>query len=160
MPIRLLTSGGGTTTIQPTTSATDYTLTIPAVTANVVTDTASSILVGSLSANASSIGVGQTWQNVISSRAVTTEYQNSTGKPIMVSISFTTAFTSRLQLQVSTTSGSGFVIVADCDGGDYYSASAGTDHYATVSAIIPPNNYYKAIAPDSNATIRSWAELR
>ena len=37
MPIRLLTSGGGTTTIQPTTSATDYTLTVPAITANVIT---------------------------------------------------------------------------------------------------------------------------
>ena len=43
MPIRLLTSGGGTTTIQPTTSASSVTLTIPSVTANVVTtgDTAS-----------------------------------------------------------------------------------------------------------------------
>lgn len=37
MPIRLLTSGGGTTTIQPTTSASDYTLTVPAITANVIT---------------------------------------------------------------------------------------------------------------------------
>lgn len=43
MPIRLLTSGGGTTTIQPTTSASSVTLTIPSVNANVVTtgDTAS-----------------------------------------------------------------------------------------------------------------------
>lgn len=43
MPIRLLTSGGGTTTIQPTTSASSVTLTVPSVNANVVTtgDTAS-----------------------------------------------------------------------------------------------------------------------
>ena len=36
------------------------------------------------------IGVGQTWTDVTSSRAKATEYQNTTGKPIMVSISFTT----------------------------------------------------------------------
>lgn len=106
------------------------------------------------------LGVGQTWQNVISSRAQTTEYQNTTSKPIMVSISFVCPFTSRGQLQVSTTSGSGFVVVSDSDGGDYYSASAYTEHYATIVTIVPVNHYYKFVAPDSNVTLKNWAELR
>ena len=110
--------------------------------------------------SATSIGVGQTWQDVLASRAITTEYQNTTGKPIMVNVSFVCPYTSRLQLHVSTTSGSGFVIVADSDGGDYYSPSAYTENYNTISAIIPPNNYYKVIAPDSNVTLKVWAELR
>lgn len=37
MPIKLITSGGGSAILTPTTNATDYTLTVPAVTANVVT---------------------------------------------------------------------------------------------------------------------------
>jgi len=87
------------------------------------------------------IGVGQTWTDVTSSRAKTTEYQNTTGKPIMISVSFTTDFTHRGQIQVSSSSGSGFITIADADGGDYYSATADTDHYANLSVIIPNNIY-------------------
>lgn len=108
------------------------------------------------------IGVGQTWTDVTSSRAKATEYQNTTGKPIMVSISFTTDFVQRGQLQVSSTSGSGFLIIADADGGDYYSASQDTDHYANITAIIPNNTYYKITDSPSHSSLvlRIWAELR
>lgn len=37
MPIKLITSGGGSAILTPTSKATDYTLTVPAVTANVIT---------------------------------------------------------------------------------------------------------------------------
>ena len=109
------------------------------------------------------IGVGQTWTDVTSSRAKSTVYQNTTGKPIMVSISFTTDFTHRGQLQVSTVSGggSGYFTIADADGGDYYSATADTDHYANLTAIIPNNVYYQLVGTDvTNLILRSWAELR
>ena len=106
------------------------------------------------------IGVGQTWTDVTSSRAKATEYQNTTGKPIMISISFTTAFTHRGQLQVSSTSGSGFITIADADGGDYYSASATTAHYANITAIIPNNIYYKLSESNSTLTVQVWTELR
>ena len=106
------------------------------------------------------IGVGQTWTDVTSSRAKATEYQNTTGKPIMVSISFTTDFVQRGQLQVSSTSGSGFLTIADADGGDYYSASQDTDHYANITAIIPNGIYYKLSESNSSLVLRIWAELR
>lgn len=106
-----------------------------------------------------SIGVGQTWTDVTSSRAINTVYQNTTGVPIMVNIFFVCPFTSRGQLQVSASSGSGYITIADSDGGDYYSASQYTEHYNTVSAIIPNNIYYKII-PTSSMTLKGWAELR
>ena len=106
------------------------------------------------------VGNGQTWQDVSASRAKATEYQNTTDKPIMVSITFTTAFTQRGQLQVSTTSGSGFIIISEADGGDYYSATQQTDHYANVQGIIPVNHYYKITDSHTNLTIQGWAELR
>ena len=108
------------------------------------------------------LGVGQTWTDVTSSRAKSTEYQNTTGKPIMISVSFTTDFTRRGTIQVSSSSGSGFITIADADGGDYYSASADTDHYANITVIIPNNIYYKLVhvgTPDT-LVVRSWAELR
>ena len=109
--------------------------------------------------NTTNIGVGQTWQDVNSSRAKDTEYQNTTNAPIMVSIFFTTAFTQRGQLQVSTTSGSGFIIICDADGGDYYSSTGNVAHVANVQAIIPVNYYYK-ITGTGTLNITGWAELR
>ena len=106
------------------------------------------------------IGVGQTWQDVFSSRAKDVEYQNTTGKPIMVSISFTADFTNRAQFQVSSTSGSGYIIIADADGGDYYSASADTDHYANITVIVPNGIFYKVIGSNTSLVMRRWAELR
>jgi len=109
-----------------------------------------------------SIGVGQTWTDVLSSRAKGTEYQNTTSTPIQVSVSIYGPFGSRGILQVSTTSGSGFVTVSDSDGGDYYSASASTNHITTVQAIVPVNHYYKLVDDSSggNVTINHWSELR
>ena len=115
---------------------------------------------GSALTGLSAIGVGQTWQDVSASRVKTTEYQNTTDAPIMVSIWFTTTFTQTASLQVSTTSGSGFVIVSKADGGDYYSATDATAHTANVQAIIPVNHYYKIVQDGSILNIAGWAELR
>ena len=112
--------------------------------------------------NTTQLGVGQTWTDVTSCRAKSTEYQNTTGAPIMVSVSFTTNFTRRGQIQVSSSSGSGFITIADADGGDYYSASADTPHYANITVIIPNNIYYKLvhIGGTDTMTVQSWVELR
>lgn len=115
---------------------------------------------GSALTGLGAIGVGQTWQDVSASRAKATEYQNTTSLPIMVSIWFNGAFTDTGRLQVSTTSGSGFITVSEADGGDYYSASAYTTHTANVQAIIPVNHYYKIVQNGSVLNIVGWAELR
>ena len=108
----------------------------------------------------SSIGIGQTWTDVTSSRAKDTEYQNTTGKPIMISVTFTTSFTAIGQISVSSSSGSGFVIIARADGGDYYSGSAQTTHETNISLIIPNNIYYKLTGYNTTLALVAWAELR
>ena len=131
-----------------------------------ITGMASSKLSGALPAidgtalTGTGLGVGQTWTDVTTSRAKDTVYQNTTGKPIMVSISFTADFTNRGRLQVSSQSGSGFITIADADGGDYYSAQADTDHFANITVIIPDNLYYKIIGSNTSLVIQLWTELR
>tara|TARA_R110000803_G_scaffold55509_1_gene112439 strand:+ start:167 stop:529 length:363 start_codon:yes stop_codon:yes gene_type:complete len=106
------------------------------------------------------LGFGQTWTDVTSSRAKDTVYQNTTGKPIMISVTLTTSFTAIGQISVSSSSGSGFVIMARADGGDYYSGSAQTTHEANISLIIPNNIYYKLTGNNSTLALVAWAELR
>lgn len=69
MPIKLITSGGGSAILTPTTNATDYTLTVPAVTANVVTTgDSNSVTAGMIAPNVagrilSSTGSATAWVN-------------------------------------------------------------------------------------------------
>ena len=107
------------------------------------------------------LGVGQYWSNVMGSRSKRTTYQNTTGRPIFVSVSFYCPFGSTLELWVHTASdvmSSGIAIV-NADGGDYYSASAYTNHPANVQAIIPNGHYYQLWDPNNDVTIHLWTEL-
>lgn len=109
------------------------------------------------------IGVGQTWQNVIGSRAKRTTYQNTTGRPIVVAVSFVSPFSSVLQLWTHSASANILVdgvMVIQADGGDYYSASAYVNHPANVTAIITPNYYYQLYDPNNDVTVNYWTELR
>ncbi len=74
------------------------------------------------------IGVGQTWQDVTASRSMNVTYTNSTGKPIIVSVSLTSisnnvwisvnsgAFTSRSVLGTSCVVPSGATYLVNTDG--------------------------------------------
>lgn len=94
------------------------------------------------SSSLSTIGVGQTWQNVISSRVKNTNYTNSTGKPIVVSVWF--------------------------DDGDYNASliidsvtilrsNNGIDSAGNMTGIVPNNSVYQV---QTTGTINGWAELR
>ena len=112
---------------------------------------------------ADGIGVGQTWQNVAGSRAKRTTYQNTTGRPIVVAVSFVNPFASTLQLWTHSASAdilSAGVMVIQGDGGDYYSANQYVNHAANVSAIIVPGYYYQLYDPNNDVTIQFWTELR
>lgn len=87
-------------------------------------------------------GVGQTWQNV--SRSGTTWYQNTTSRPIMVSIRPNTTSDAYLYVGTSTSS---YVTFDQRDG------SSGTwDSYV---AVIPINHYYYF-----TQGVAVWVELR
>ncbi len=93
-----------------------------------------------------SVGIGQTWQNVKASRAINTAYQNTTGKPIQLSIS--ASISSDMDFQVSA------------DGSTWLSAQY-LDNFGVnqVSHIIPVGWRYRLNAA-SGATITYWLELR
>ncbi len=93
-----------------------------------------------------SLGVGQTWQNLIGSRAAGTTYTNSTGRPIMISISVNgPASTSINSLTISG------VIIGYVSGDDNYNPRQ------TISAIVPDSATYVF---SSGCPVISWAELR
>ena len=86
------------------------------------------------------IGVGQTWQDVTGSRAQNTNYTNTTGKPIMVSI-----LLNREALDVDA-------IVVDSIGVGAEIRSTGM----TNQFIVPNGSVYRV----NNAAILAWTELR
>ena len=93
----------------------------------------------------SSIGYGQTWQNVIASRAVSTTYYNTTGKPIQVAYSaYLTA---------------NFFV-----NGEVVSTIISTTTIPSFAIIVPPGSSYKITesgVPAGEVTGRGqWSELR
>lgn len=93
----------------------------------------------------SPIGVGQTWQNMTSSRSPGVAYTNTTGRPIMVNITFnptgSTASVSVAGIQVGATT-----------------TVAGYSNYQTISFIVPAGNSYQS--SNIAGSIVYWAELR
>lgn len=94
------------------------------------------------------IGVGQTWQNVTGSRVLGTTYTNSTGKPIMVSVSYScnTANTVQGLIISDATVYAGAVDVANTSGG--------------FSLIVPNGATYVTTTNIGVMTLVAWAELR
>lgn len=97
--------------------------------------------------SARALGVGQTWQNVSGSRAFGTNYQNTTGKPILVAIRANMSVAG--SLEVSPDGVAGWVTVG---------AIPTNSPYPNAYAIIPPGHYYRATGTVTNIII--WSELR
>lgn len=93
----------------------------------------------------SSLGYGQTWQNVTASRAESTTYYNTTGKPIMVSILYSNSANGIATLTVDGINVSRFGLGA-------------TAAAPTVVAIVPPGSSYTSTS--TTGTIEVWLELR
>lgn len=87
------------------------------------------------------LGVGQTWVNVSGSRAGGVNYQNTTGKPIMVAI--TGSGSGHLEM---SSNGTSWIIVG-------YPSGSDTE---TGYVIVPPNHFYRITGVFSGI----WAELR
>jgi len=98
------------------------------------------------------IGVGQTWTDVSASRATSTNYTNSTGKPIAVAIGGTAIFNSFIELTV------GGVVVSNVDCGEYYTAQAGTTQQNMATSIVPDGVVYSIVS--TSVTLTHWIELR
>lgn len=92
--------------------------------------------------DAALLGWGQTWQDVTGSRAANTAYQNTTGKPICVSV-FVGAIGATRALEVSTDNSTWGDVANTTTGG------------GTMQAIVPPGHYYRM-----NGSFGLWRELR
>ncbi len=102
-------------------------------------------------------GAGQTWASFVASRAINTDYQNTTGRPIMVSVTLTTvaAGANNPRFWVSTTTpATGGVTVA------YFSNGTTGSIDACVGPIMIPNNSYYRVQAAIGTSVVFWAELR
>ena len=99
---------------------------------------------------AQGLGYSQTWQNLTGTRALGTNYTNSTGVPIMVSV-------------YATGSPNDGNISATVDtiqiGRQGFGAIASGVSNATLSFVVPPSSVYRA-DNTGGATLSIWAELR
>lgn len=112
----------------------------PGTTGNVLTSNGT----GWTSSAPLSVGVGQTWQNLTGSRAGSTTYTNSTGKPIMVCV---------------TAAGTPAGVILIVDGVTVIQSVMGgaTSGNWSASVIVPNGQTYSATIYGSLA---SWVELR
>jgi hypothetical protein len=105
--------------------------------------------VNAASTNLGIIGVGQTWQDVSGSRAVGTTYTNSTGKPIMVAVTYTCS--SANTVQGLTISGASV----------YAAAIQALANYASGFSLMVPNGAtYVILTNGGTLTLVTWYELR
>ena len=89
------------------------------------------------------IGLGQAWVSVMSYRAFTTIYINTTGRPIMVNIDTSTSSA------VSTGSSDGSITWV----------TLSTDAAYGVAYIVPSGHLYRQ-GKASSGTLQSWVEVR
>ena len=102
------------------------------------------------SANTHALGTGQTWQNVTASRAFSTTYTNSTGRPIMIAVHGLRTTASTTTLFISLNGGTTFIFCS--------SANSGGGSQGNGSLIIPAGYTYAVTSGDG--TIENWQELR
>jgi hypothetical protein len=133
------------------TSALSGNLVAPSTSGNVLTSDGTTWT----SAAPSAIGVGQTYQNVSGSRSFSTNYTNSTGKPIVVYI--TVSSTGGGSLVNMSTTVSGIVIQSLT-----YQFSSSTNNTVPLNFIVPDGAVYSITASANGGGIASktWIELR
>ena len=91
------------------------------------------------------IGVGQTWQDVTASRALSTTYTNTTGKPIMIKVWSGGANSTSTTLTINS------III------DSYSVNTSNGALAKIDGLIPAGATYSvAMSP----AVSKWFELR
>lgn len=157
MPVKLNSTGGGSVTLDVGSTASNFNLTLPSTTGTVAlvsgdlgtpTSLVGTNITGTATGLNAGVGVGQTWQNVSGSRTAGTTYTNSTGKPIVVSVSISrSGDVARVTMIVNGIS------VASA-----WTGVSGIEQRACAPVIVPNGSTY-SIA-DVSGSIAIWAELR
>jgi len=100
----------------------------------------------SVESNSVSVGLNQTWQDVAASRSIGTSYQNTTGKPIFVSVSGYGSSGGVPMAQVSVDGSTWITVVWRSDAA-----------VNTASFVVPNNSYYRIV--NLSVVSGGWAEL-
>ena len=95
------------------------------------------------------LGVGQTWQLVTGSRAASTTYTNTTGKPIAISIRAETT---------ATAVADALFVVGGVNAWNRYCGSIASARFS-IMAIVPTGATYYLTIP-TGTVFDQWAELR
>ena len=145
----------GTITLQAPTVSGTTTLTLPATTGTVAMvsgdlGTPSALIGTNITGTANSlnagVGVNQTWQGV--TRAIGTTYTNSTGKPILVAITYSCNASNTVQ---------GLII----NGTTVYAGSTTTAGYPGSFVLLIPNGAtYVTTTNVGVISLVTWTELR
>lgn len=103
------------------------------------------------------LGAGQSWASFIGSRAINTDYQNTTGRPICVSVAATTVSGGANNPTFwvsSTTPATGGTVVS------YFTNGTTNTITATVGPVIVPDQAYYRVQAAAGTSLAYWAELR
>ena len=95
-----------------------------------------------------SSGLGVSQYNRLSSRAYNTVYQNTTGKPLLVSVTDGVTNTGTLSAYTDSSNPPTTVVAAQSDTGGWS---------RNVFFVVAPNNYYK-VSTDQTANLTRWFE--
>ena len=94
------------------------------------------------------VGVGQTWQNLTASRASNVTYTNTTGRPIVVSVTAVNLDRVRLNLVID-----GLEVARQAA----HEVSGNTD-FACVTSVVPAGSTY--LSNIDSGSLEHWRELR
>lgn len=104
--------------------------------------------------NNNAIGVGQTWQDVTASRAKSTTYTNSTGRPIIVSAVFITSTTSPSAIEIEA-------FIDSVSFGKVTTYANGVNYSSQSQVLVPSGATYRFVLTGSaSTTVQKWMELR
>jgi hypothetical protein len=137
IPLNNVVLGNGTSAVQTV---------APGTTGNVLTSNGTT---WASSAAPPSFAIGQTWQDMTTSRALNTNYTNSTTRPIYVSVRSTrTANSLEMQLTID-----GLLVFSS------FSLAPVTRNFeGTAVGVVPVGSVYSLVI--NNASIAGWFELR
>ena len=99
---------------------------------------------------ANDLGWGQTWQDVKASRVSGTDYTNTTGRPIYVSVSaYWGNVTAAITMVID-----GITVAKQSNNPD------SSDLSLSVAGIVPDGSTYSVTLTPTGYTVTAWAELR
>lgn len=93
------------------------------------------------------LGVGQSWQDFTNSRVANTNYTNSTGRAITISVTV-------------TTNASAYLLRVSVGGKVLHGSWQNTGLYSNMVVVVPPGAVYSVTTSAGTISVYDWSELR